>query len=74
MTHDPCLWPRFGDLSDYSAFSYLKFSIVATILLIPLALMNLLIAIMNDSYARVQENVNSLMLDHQHKVNSKWNN
>ena len=44
----------FGDLGDYSTFSYVKFSIFAGFsFLIPLVMMNLLIAIMSDSYARV---------------------
>ena len=44
----------FGELGDYEDLSSLEFSLfVIFSLFIPLVLMNLLIAIMSDSYARI---------------------
>jgi hypothetical protein len=47
----------FGDLGDFSEFPLIKFLMFSMFtFLIPLTLMNMLIAIMSDTYARVQEN------------------
>jgi hypothetical protein len=50
----------FGDFGSYDEFSTVNFCVfVFFSFIIPLVLMNLLIAIMSDSYARVQENSKS---------------
>lgn len=47
----------FGDLGDFTNYDITKFFIFSMFtFLIPLTLMNMLIAIMSDTYARVQEN------------------
>ena len=47
----------YGELGEFSDFTLVKFFIfVAFSFFIPLTLMNMLIAIMSDSYARVQSN------------------
>jgi hypothetical protein len=47
----------YGDLGSFDEFMYLKFFIFMMFsFLIPLVLMNMLIALMSDSYSRVQTN------------------
>lgn len=47
----------FGELGDFAEAAVVKFFVFALFsFIIPLVLMNLLIAIMSDSYARIQEN------------------
>ena len=47
----------FGDLGEFSEYPLVKFLMFSMFtFLIPLTMMNMLIAIMSDTYARVQEN------------------
>ena len=47
----------FGEFGEYLEYSRVKFAIFMIFsFFIPLVMMNLLIAIMSDSYARIQEN------------------
>ena len=47
----------FGDFGDFGEFSKTKFIIfVFSTFIVPLVMMNLLIAIISDSYARIQAN------------------
>ena len=48
------LYGDFGELAEFSTVKFFVFVFFSFV--IPLVLMNLLIAIMSDSYARVQEN------------------